>query len=63
MTTPLKVTLTFTLEEFAMLGRMADEGMWELARKPRSPQEVELQNRVCELLRMPGYERDEGVRP
>lgn len=58
MTEPKPITLspTFTLEEFAMLARIVDAGMWELASKPRSDAESMLCDRVCAKLAMPGYE-------
>ena len=49
------ITLTFTLAEFATLVRIVDEGMWELVSKPRAARDVELQDRVCQILGLPGY--------
>lgn len=55
MTKEPAVTLTFTLEEFAMLARIADAGMWDLASKPHTDTDEALWDRVCDKLGMPGY--------
>lgn len=49
------ITVTFTPEEYAMLGRIADAGMWELASKPHTAADEALWDRVCDKLGMPGY--------
>lgn len=54
-----EVTLTFTLDEFAMLGRIAETGMWELASKPHTAADAKLWDAVGAKLRMLGYEPDD----
>lgn len=56
----LTVTLTFTLAEYATLVKIVDEGMWELCSgADRTPRDVAMQDRVCEVLGLPGYGDDD----
>lgn len=49
------ITVVFTPEEYAMLARIADAGMWEMASQPHTTADAALWDRVCEKLGMPGY--------
>jgi hypothetical protein len=58
MTAPvshLELTTSFTPEEFAMLARIVDEGMWQLASTPHTAEDERLWDMVCAKLQMPGY--------
>lgn len=55
----LTVSFTFTLAEFATLVKIVDEGMWELCMGDRTPRDVVMQDRVCEVLGLPGYGNDD----
>ena len=52
----LAINVEFTLAEYAMLGRIVDAGMWELAGEPHTADDERLWDSVCEKLRVPGYE-------
>lgn len=55
------VAFTFTLAEYATLVKIVDEGMWELCMKDRTPRDVAMQDRVCEVLGLPGYGDDNAA--
>ncbi|WP_422096858.1 hypothetical protein [Variovorax sp.] len=50
-----ELSVTFTLEEYAMLARIVDAGMWELCTKPYTPADEQLWDRVNDKLGVPGY--------
>jgi hypothetical protein len=52
-----EITVTFSPNEYVMLGRIVDEGMWELASSPHTKEDAALWDAVCEKLRLPAYER------
>jgi hypothetical protein len=57
----LSITLPpFTLAEFAMLVRIVDEAMWEIVSNPRRDVDAALQDRVCGLIGLPGYDDQEA---
>jgi hypothetical protein len=49
------LSVTFSPEEFCMLARIVDEGMWELASKPHTKDDERLWDRVCAKLQVHGY--------
>lgn len=53
------LTVTFTPEEFCMLARIVDAGMWDLASKPHTAADEQLWDRVCEKLQVPGYTKED----
>lgn len=55
---PLNRTFTFTLEEYATLVQIVDEGMWEIAAHGL---EGEAHDRVCTILGLPAYAEEDAV--
>lgn len=53
------LTVTFTPDEFCMLARIVDAGMWELASKPHTAADEQLWDRVCAKLQVPGYTKED----
>lgn len=56
----LQLTTSFTPEEFAMLARIVDAGMWELASQPHTAADAALWDRVCAKLQVPGYTEEDN---
>lgn len=54
----LQLNVALSPDEFGMLARIVDAGMWELASEPHSKEDEQLWDRVCAKLQVPGYTRE-----
>lgn len=54
----LQLNVALSTDEFGMLARIVDAGMWELASEPHTKEDEQLWDRVCAKLQVPGYTRE-----